>query len=267
MLPGSWIEAGGGAGWTARPDPGHPVWDPATHLRIAIPWMCGHLRDMTAHLQATGKQISPLQALAVCHIAGCSRVTGSATGIPVAGEAGCGQGCVDQITAYLANIDKYVQLYAVPIALPPGTGATAAPYPGGPTGCTYSDPSGTGGCLTGAAVWMLTQTLTQYPDLPVSCWDRHAWNPTSDHPKGRACDFTIGTIGRFPNDALVARGWQIAEWHRANAGPLHIKYVIWQGRIWRAGDADWRVYSGGGIYNPNSPTGGHYDHIHVSTTD
>ncbi len=38
------------------------------------------------------------------------------------------------------------------------------------------------------------------------------------------------------------------------------------GRIWTASRADqgWRVYGGGGVYDPTSPTGGHYDHIHVS---
>ena len=41
---------------------------------------------------------------------------------------------------------------------------------------------------------------------------------------------------------------------------------IWQGRVWstaRAGQG-WRPYTGGGIYDPSDPTGGHFDHIHVS---
>lgn len=266
FLPGTWTDAGGGAGWTTKPAATHPVWDPQTHLHVAVEWMCANLHLVTDHLTATGKPTAPLQAMAVCHIAGCSRVTGSATGIPTAGEAGCGTDCVTQIRAYLAAIDRWIQAYAPPVTITPGPGGTAAAYPGGPTGCAHTDPTGTGGCLTGATLWMLTQTLTVFPGVPVSCWDAHAWNPTSDHPKGRACDFTIGSIGRFPDDAATAHGWVIADWLRANATSLNLTYIIWQGRIWGAGRADqgWRVYTGGGIYNPTDPTGGHYDHIHVS---
>jgi hypothetical protein len=51
--------------------------------------------------------------------------------------------------------------------------------------------------------------------------------------------------------------------------PLHVAYVIWQGRIWSLNrDADgWRPYNGGGIYDPTQPTGGHFDHVHVSLTE
>ena len=52
-----------------------------------------------------------------------------------------------------------------------------------------------------------------------------------------------------------------------NAGALHVTYVIWQGRIWSASHPDqgWAPYTGGGVYDPTNPTGGHYDHIHAST--
>jgi hypothetical protein len=33
------------------------------------------------------------------------------------------------------------------------------------------------------------------------------------------------------------------------------------------GDDDWREYTGGGVYDPEDPTGGHYDHVHVSLKD
>ena len=64
-----------------------------------------------------------------------------------------------------------------------------------------------------------------------------------------------------------ARGWALATWLRANAVPLHINYVIWQGRIWsRVHDAQgWRPYTGGGYYPTAGPTNGHFDHVHVST--
>jgi hypothetical protein len=112
----------------------------------------------------------------------------------------------------------------------------------------------------------LKQTIAAFSGLPVSCWDAHAWNPTSDHPHGKACDFTIGRIGRFPGLDDVRHGWGIAQWFRANASALHLSYVIWQGRIWSVAreDEGWRAYTGGGVYDPTDPTGGHYDHIHVS---
>ncbi len=51
---------------------------------------------------------------------------------------------------------------------------------------------------------------------------------------------------------------------------LHISYLIWQGRYWPPSTPDedgWgRAYSGGGIYDVNDPTGGHYDHVHLSIT-
>jgi len=100
----------------------------------------------------------------------------------------------------------------------------------------------------------------------ISCWDPHLWNPTSDHPRGRACDFTVGHIGRFPTTAQRAVGWQLAHWAQANAIDLGISYIIWDGRLWSTTRADegWRRYSGAGIYDPRTPTGGHYDHIHLS---
>ena len=271
LLSSTWADAGGAGGtWTVSSPPpaGHPVWDPAQHLAVALPWMCGNLRPVTAHLQQTGKPTEALDALAVCHIAGCSRVFGSATGIPTPGEAGCGSGCVAQITADLATIHRWVQAFAAPVQVPTA-GTAPQPYPGGPTGCTIPDPTGTGGCVTGATAWLLQQVALHIHQGPVSCWDRHAWNPTSDHPLGKACDYTFGRLGTFPGPADVARGWQLATWLRAYAAPLHVAYVIWQGRIWStARDSQgWRPYSGGGIYNVSDPTGGHWDHVHVSLTD
>ena len=64
----------------------------------------------------------------------------------------------------------------------------------------------------------------------------------------------------------------MAHWLREDAGELGVRYVIWQGRIWSAGSSDagdgWgRPYSGGGVYDPEDATGGHFDHVHVSVRD
>jgi hypothetical protein len=243
------------------------VWQPAIHLDVAVPSLCANLRAVTAHLRDTGKTAEALDALAVCHVAGCARVYGSASGIPVTGEAGCSAGCAAHVAEYLAAIHRWVAAFAAPMAAPAGVAGAPAPYPGGATGCVLADPTGTGGCVTGATAWLLGQVAAVHTG-PVSCWDAHAWNPASDHPKGRACDYTIGRLGTFPGPADTAAGWALAHWLRANAAALRLSYVIWQGRIWSTSrDSEgWRPYSGGGVYNPGDATGGHYDHIHVSLT-
>jgi hypothetical protein len=102
----------------------------------------------------------------------------------------------------------------------------------------------------------------------AGCWDRHAWNPQSDHPRGRACDLFATERGRFADGDQLDGGWRVARWVRSHAEPLQVKYVIWQGRYWdpRVADQDgWgRRYSGGGVYDVRDATGGHYDHVHVS---
>lgn len=143
-----------------------------------------------------------------------------------------------------------------------------APVPGAAEArCANVDPTGTGGCVTPATAWLVQQMEAAFGLLTMTCWDRHAWNPSSDHPRGRACDVSIGAPGSFPPARDASRGHQIAEWLRANADPLRVAYVIWAGRIWSASRADegWRPYGGGGVYDPADPTGGHYDHVHVST--
>lgn len=100
----------------------------------------------------------------------------------------------------------------------------------------------------------------------ATCWDPHEQNATSDHPKGRACDFTYGKLGEFPDDADVKRGDAFANYLKENYDEWGVSYVIWQGKIWSESKKDqgWRDYSGGGTYDPDDPTGGHFDHVHVS---
>ncbi len=153
-------------------------------------------------------------------------------------------------------------------SFPASMPAPPTPFAGVSRGCTVADPTGTGGCVTPAVAWLLVQVEQTFGTLPTSCWDEHAWNPTSDHPKGKACDVTFGELGTFPSAAEVERGWTLAHWLEANAAALRVRYLIWQGRVWRAarsGDG-WLPYSGGGVYDPQDPTGGHYDHVHISTT-
>jgi hypothetical protein len=107
------------------------------------------------------------------------------------------------------------------------------------------------------------QIQQNFGTVPIWCWAPRPSNPTSDHPRGRACDITYGAIGRFPTTRERADGWAMADWLITNAEPLGLAYVIWDGHIWSP-FSGWRPYTGGGIYNPSHPTGGHHDHIHIS---
>lgn len=302
----TWMAAGGPA-WSARsPRPGDDVLDPEVHLRVAVLWLCTTLRAVTGHLLENGKPASALDAMLVCHIAGCGRVTGSASGVPRAGEAGCDERCAAVVTRYLDAVHGLVRQFTVtdpgagtkttasaaapaddrveqPSSVPTPSPTTASPpaglldpgaWTGGSTGCTVPDPTG-GRCVTGATRHGFEEVAAAFEgwkDGPAirsaGCWDRHAWNPRSDHPRGRACDLFATRPGRYADGAELAEGWRVARWFRGHAGPLQVKYVIWQGRYWdpRVTDQDgWgRRYSGGGVYDVRNATGGHYDHVHVS---
>lgn len=86
-------------------------------------------------------------------------------------------------------------------------------------------------------------------------------NPNSDHPSGRAVDVMIDD---WDTPAGNTHGWEIAEWARAHATGLGVKYLIFDAKIWSVDRADegWRPYehpSGG-----SNPTLDHLDHVHAS---
>lgn len=78
----------------------------------------------------------------------------------------------------------------------------------------------------------------------------------SDHPSGLAIDIP----------ATRATGDQVAAFVTKNAGPLGVKYVIWQQAIWKPASGAWApMATKGGDrpgYDPN-----HLRHVHVSFTD
>lgn len=347
LTQSAWVAAGGSP-WAADPPvDGSAVLTPEAHLRVAIPWVCANLRAVTAHLASTGKPTAPLDAMLVCHVAGCARVTDSRTGVPAAGEAGCDERCAQLIGRYVAAVHDNLTRFAAEGRQPPpprlaprqpdsavaaaGPGAPPAPgrlapllptgppppapdlpptavgtsawpqppvpaargprqdYPdaavrpglvaaawaGGATGCRPPDPTGSG-CLTGATRHGLDAVGAAFggwQNGPVvhtaGCWDRHAWNPSSDHSRGKACDFMVTRPGSFAQGAERDHGWELAGWLRTNAAALQVKYLIWQGRYWDPSVRDepgaWGTrYTGGGVYDVRSATGGHYDHVHAS---
>ncbi|MEU4290995.1 hypothetical protein AB0E63_22450 [Kribbella sp. NPDC026596] len=128
---------------------------------------------------------------------------------------------------------------------------------------TVTDPSGTGGMVTPRTAAWVAEARKNLGTLSMSCWDAHVWNPTSDHPRGKACDVMVGTDARKSAPAR-ARGDQIANWAVKTAAQTGVHYVIWYGKIWSARRGTWIPYNGGGVYNPTDATGGHFDHVHVS---
>jgi len=124
------------------------------------------------------------------------------------------------------------------------------------SGCVVRDPTDTGGCVTGTMAWVVDRLTATFGSMPIYCWRGGG----GDHAQGRACDIMMAPGGTYPGPEATARGWQIAEWLRANAVALDVDYVIWQGRIWirELAAQGWRPYNGYGA------TAGHYDHVHVS---
>lgn len=132
-----------------------------------------------------------------------------------------------------------------------------------------SQPTREGACVTPRTVTILKQVDAMgTKDDGIACWDPHEQNATSDHPKGKACDFTFGTIGQFPKGQDKKDGDALADWlsDKKHAETWGVQYVIRQGQIWNIDRPEdgWRRYNGGGVYDPSDPTGGHYDHVHLS---
>lgn len=80
-----------------------------------------------------------------------------------------------------------------------------------------------------------------------------AQDPFPDHPSGHALDYMITS---------KAQGQAIADYLVANAGPLGVKYVIWNHQVWEASGkpvVGWHAYT-----STNNP---HTDHVHVTFND
>lgn len=71
----------------------------------------------------------------------------------------------------------------------------------------------------------------------------------SDHHTGHAIDVMV----------RGEKGTEIANWVRANAGRLNVKYVIWEQGYWQPGMSGYRPMEDRG-----GDTANHYDHVHIS---
>ncbi|MFG2885738.1 lytic transglycosylase domain-containing protein [Streptomyces sp. NPDC048297] len=178
----------------------------------------------------------------------------------------------------LQNVHQYDQLAAVlgntgsngPVPVAVSLPGPPAAYQGGATACSYPDPTG-GRCLTGATAHGYTEILKKWPHWHggIGCQTPRAEG--GEHPLGRACDYTAGTLGTRASGSALAQGWALAAWLRKNADALHVQYVIWQGRIWSINHPEdqsgWGRLYDHGLNNPHTITGGHYDHVHVTYKD
>ncbi|TWE27572.1 transglycosylase SLT domain-containing protein [Prauserella muralis] len=128
---------------------------------------------------------------------------------------------------------------------------------------TIPDPTRDGGFITPRTNAVIRVLKAQgMASGGAACWDPHSWNPSSDHPKGKACDVFF----QPDNPADVERGWGVANWLIARQAHFGVRYLIWQGQYWSAENPTWVPYQSDvyGCPNPANVTGCHYDHIHIS---
>jgi hypothetical protein len=87
----------------------------------------------------------------------------------------------------------------------------------------------------------------------VSSFGGYRAGDPGDHGSGRAVDIMVSG----------APGLQIARYVQAHAKALGVTYVIYQQKIWLAGDpiSQWKLMEDRG-----SITANHYDHVHVSVS-
>jgi hypothetical protein len=121
-----------------------------------------------------------------------------------------------------------------------------------PQSCSEQDPT-TSGCIT-------PRTLHAYKEVKRAGFNRfvgcHRNGGPYEHPKGRACDWSLQKSGFSPwhNNDTRMYGNNVAAFLIRNADRLGIYYVIWNRQIWFPATG-WKSYSG-----PSN----HTDHVHMS---
>ncbi|MFE9692600.1 coiled-coil domain-containing protein [Micromonospora sp. NPDC005806] len=121
-----------------------------------------------------------------------------------------------------------------------------------PESCSEDDPT-TSGCVT-------PRTLHAYKEVKRAGFNRFVGCYRSggpwEHPKGRACDWSLQKSGFSPwhNNDMRMYGNNVAAFLIRNADRLGIYYVIWNRQIWFPATG-WKSYSG-----PSN----HTDHVHMS---
>lgn len=118
--------------------------------------------------------------------------------------------------------------------------------------CNQDDPT-TNGCIT-------KRTLNMYNEVRKAGFKRfvgcHRDGGPFEHPKGRACDWSLQESGFSPwhNQDTREYGNDLMAFAVRNADRLGILYVIWNKMIWFPATG-WKSYHG---------VSDHTDHVHIS---
>jgi len=124
--------------------------------------------------------------------------------------------------------------------------------------CSVNDPTTTG-CITPRLLHAMQQAQAANFKRFVSCF-----RPSGpyEHPKGRACDFSVQAKSGFGGVAAgedKVYGANLATYFVKNADRLGVMYVIWFRQIWTPA-VGWHHYSGVG----GDPSSDHTNHVHLS---
>ena len=135
----------------------------------------------------------------------------------------------------------------------------SAPSGSGSDSCSVNDPT-TSGCITPKMSFALQQAKAAGFTRFVSCYRSGG---SGEHPKGRACDFSVtsGGFGGVASGDARTYGDNLASYFIRNADRLAVLYVIWFKRIWLP-SSGWKAYTGGN----GDPSSDHTNHVHLSVT-
>jgi peptidoglycan DL-endopeptidase CwlO len=124
--------------------------------------------------------------------------------------------------------------------------------------CSLNDPTTTG-CITPRTMHALTEAQAAGFTRFVSCFRP---GDQFEHPKGRACDFSVqqgnGFGGHATGDDRLY-GNNLTAFLVRNANKLGILYVIWYRQIWFPATG-WSSYTAAG----GDPSSDHTNHVHLS---
>jgi hypothetical protein len=124
-------------------------------------------------------------------------------------------------------------------------------------GCSVTDPT-TDGCISPRNLHAMNQAIIAGFTREISCY--RSLEDGGDHPRGKACDYTVGSQGGFAQGEARTYGDNCAAWFVENAEALGVKGIIWYNELWTPATG-WGPYSGG---NTGDPSLDHANHVHVS---